>query len=413
MKPVSKKVVVAFGTLVFVLIFNFFLFRIAGNPKNDLIRGNPRLSEAGRERLIHQRGLDQGLVTQFRIYLDDTLHGDFGTSFQTNQPVSTMMWEALPNTLILVGISTLLATLIGSWLGIYAAANRGSPGDTGVVQSSLFFYAMPDFWAGMVLIWFLPSSGSSRRARSPSPGRRSRRSATCGTSPSTPRCRSSRSPSESSGMRGHHALVARRHDGEDFVTTARAVGLPRHRVLRRATRNAILPMVALSAISLGFVVSGATVVETLFSWPGMGLLSYNAILNKDYPVMQGVFLVASAGVIIANLVADLAYTYLDPRVRSVSAEGTTVERAELPAERGFFGRMVAGTVHSLGLLRGSPSGMVGLFILVFFTLVAIFGPWIAPQDPAAASSYWTTSWPRRRRPTGSAPTRTGATSSRS
>ena len=104
--------------------------------------------------------------------------------------------------------------------------------------------------------------------------------------------------------------------GEDFVTTARAVGLPRHRVLRRATRNAILPVVALSAISLGFVVSGATVVETLFSWPGMGLLSYNAILNKDYPVMQGVFLVASAGVIIANLVADLAYTYLDPRVRT-------------------------------------------------------------------------------------------------
>ena len=106
MKPVLKKIAVALGTLVFVLIFNFFLFRIAGNPKNDLIRGNPRLSEAGRERLIHQRGLDQGYLTQFRIYIDDTLHGDFGTSFQTNEPVSTMMWEALPNTLILVGIST-------------------------------------------------------------------------------------------------------------------------------------------------------------------------------------------------------------------------------------------------------------------------------------------------------------------
>ena len=89
MKPVLNKCAVALGTLVFVLVFNFFLFRIAGNPKNDLFRGNPRLSEAGRERLIHQRGLDQGYLTQFRIYVDDTLHGDFGTSFQTNQPVST------------------------------------------------------------------------------------------------------------------------------------------------------------------------------------------------------------------------------------------------------------------------------------------------------------------------------------
>ena len=104
--------------------------------------------------------------------------------------------------------------------------------------------------------------------------------------------------------------------GEDFVTTARAIGLPRHRVLRRATRNAILPVVALSAISFGFVISGAVVIEALFSWPGMGDLSYKAIQNNDYPVMQAVFLVASFAVILANLVADLAYTYLDPRVRN-------------------------------------------------------------------------------------------------
>ena len=97
----------------------------------------------------------------------------------------------------------------------------------------------------------------------------------------------------------------------------------------------------------------------------------------------------------------------------MSAEGTTVERAELPAERGFFGRMIAGTVHSLGLLRGSPSGMIGLFILVFFTLIAIFGPWIAPQDPAAASSYSDQILAAPSSAHGSAPTRTGATSSRS
>ena len=122
-----KKIGFAVGTLIFVLIFNFFLFRVASNPKDDLIRGNQRLSEAGRERLIEERGLDKGYVQQFRIYVDQTLHGDFGTSFQTNQPVSTMIWKALPNTLILVGVATVLATIIGSWLGILSAAARGSP----------------------------------------------------------------------------------------------------------------------------------------------------------------------------------------------------------------------------------------------------------------------------------------------
>ncbi len=155
MRVVLSKVLFAIGTLLFVLVFNFFLFRIAGDPIKDLIRGNPRLSEAGRERLIKERGLRDELPDAVPdLRLRRPLHGDLGYSFQTNQPVSTMIRKAMPNTLILVGISTILAVAIGTWLGIYAAANRGSPGDTGVVQSSLFFYAMPDFWAGMLLIWF-------------------------------------------------------------------------------------------------------------------------------------------------------------------------------------------------------------------------------------------------------------------
>jgi peptide/nickel transport system permease protein len=317
-RAVSRKVAFALGTLIFVLVFNFFLFRLAGDPKNDLIRGNPRLSEAGRERLIKQRGLDQGYVTQFRIYVKDTLRGDLGTSFETNRPVSTMIREALPKTLILVGVSTVLAILLGSWLGAYAAAKRGSPADTAVTQTSLFFYAMPDFWAGMVLIWlFAVILGLFPTGQYSEPG----------ASFSTPGyvwnvVQHATLPiiTLTVGIIGQYVVIMRSALAdvmrEDFVTTTRAIGFPRHRVLRRATRNAILPVVALSAISLGFIVSGATVVETLFSWPGMGLLSYNAILNKDYPVMQGVFLVASACVIVANLAADLAYTYLDPRVRA-------------------------------------------------------------------------------------------------
>jgi peptide/nickel transport system permease protein len=314
----ATKTAFAVGTLVFVLVFNFFLFRIAGNPIDDLIRGNPHLSEQGRERLIHDEGLDQSDWTQFRIYVSNTLHGDLGTSFQTNQPVSTMIWQALPNTLILVGIATLLATIIGTWLGIHAAAKRGSPTDTGITQTSLFFYAMPDFWAGMILIWFFavelhlfPTSQKSE------PGGHF---STVGYMWNVTQHATLPIITLTIGILGSYVVIMRSALAdtlrEDFVTTAQAVGMPRHRVLQRATRNAILPVVALSAISFGFVISGAVVVETLFSWPGMGLLSYRAILNKDYPVMEGVFLVASAAVIIANLIADLLYAYLDPRVRN-------------------------------------------------------------------------------------------------
>ena len=314
---VLSKCTVALGTLMFVLVFNFFLFRIAGDPIKDLIRGNPHLTEQGRERLIKQRGLRDSYITQFRIYVDEVAHGDLGTSFQTNQPVSTMIWAALPNTLILVGSSTILAVIIGTWLGIYAAGNRGSPGDTGVVQGSLFFYAMPDFWAGMILIWLFavvlglfPTGLKSEPGASFSDAGYAWNVAQHAMLPII---------TLTIGIVGQWVVIMRSALAdtlrEDFVTTARAIGLPRHRVMAHATRNAILPVVALSAINLGFIVAGATVVETLFSWPGMGLLTYNAILNQDYPLLQGVFLVTSAAVIAANLLADLAYVYLDPRVR--------------------------------------------------------------------------------------------------
>jgi peptide/nickel transport system permease protein len=318
MSYVLKKIAFAVGTLIFVLIFNFFLFRVASNPKDDLIRGNQRLSEAGRQRLIKERGLDKGYLGQFRVYIDETVHGDFGTSFETNQPVSHMIWDALPNTLILVGVSTLLATLIGSWLGVKAADKRGSKSDTAVVQSSLFFYAMPDFWAGMILIWFFAVViGLFPTGQKSEPGANF---STPGYVWNVSQHAALPIIALTIGILAQYVVIMRSSLAdtltEDFVTTATAVGLPRHKVLRRATRNAILPVVALSAISFGFIISGAIVIEALFSWPGMGLLSYQAIANNDYPVMQAVFLVASFGVILANLFADLAYTYLDPRVRN-------------------------------------------------------------------------------------------------
>ena len=319
MKPVLKKIAVALGTLVFVLVFNFFLFRIAGDPKNDLIRGNPRLSEAGRERLIHERGLDKGYLTQFRIYVDDTLHGDFGTSFQTNQPVSTMIWAALPNTLILVGISTLLATFIGSWLGIYAAANRGSPGDTGVVQTSLFFYAMPDFWAGMVLIWFFAVEvGLFPTGQKSEPGASF---STLGYTWNVIQHAMLPIITLTIGIIGQYVVIMRSSLadvlGEDFVTTARAIGLPQasrappgHPERDPARRRALGDQPRLRGLGRdgrrdALLVAGDGPADVQRD-PEQGLSR----------ACRGSSWSRRPAVIIANLIADLAYTYLDPRVRT-------------------------------------------------------------------------------------------------
>jgi peptide/nickel transport system permease protein len=316
-RHVLIKIGVAIGTLLFVLVFNFFLFRIAGDPKNDLLR-NPKISPEAREELIEARGLNDSLWTQFTIYVQNTLTGQLEVSYSTNRPVLTEIAEAMPNTIMLVGTATVLSALIGSWLGVVAASRRGSAFDTGITQGSLILYSMPEFWLGMLLIWvFAVSLGLFPTGLKTDPGQD-----LSGLPYAWNVIQHAILPivTLTLGLLGQYVVIMRSAltdvMGEDFVTTARAVGLPRYRVLRdHAVRNALLPVVTLTALNLGFVVSGAITIEALFSWPGVGSLTVEAIDSKDLPMLQGIFLLTSAAVIIANLIADLTLTYLDPRVR--------------------------------------------------------------------------------------------------
>jgi peptide/nickel transport system permease protein len=311
------KIGVALGTLVFVLVFNFFLFRIAGDP-TAAIRRNPRIQPEQAEELIRERGLDKGIVTQFRIYVVNTLTGELETSYTSGEPVLTEIWRALPNTIILVGTATVLSALIGSWLGVVAASRRGRAVDTGITQGSLILYSMPEFWLGMILIWlFAVTLGLFPTGQKIDPGSSF---STLGYVWNVIQHAALPVVTLTLGLLGQYVVIMRSALtdvlNEDFVTTARAIGLPRHRVLNQhAVRNALLPVVTLIALNLGFVVSGAITIEALFSWPGIGLLTAEAISAKDLPMLQGIFLVTSAAVIVANLLADLALTYLDPRVR--------------------------------------------------------------------------------------------------
>lgn len=317
MRFIVGKVLLALGTLVFVLVFNFFLFRAAGDPKTDLLR-NPKLSGQAVENLIEERGLNESVWTQFRIYVENTLTGELETSYSTNQPVSKELLAALPNTLLLVGTATILAALIGSWLGVVAASRRGSGRDTGVTQGSLLLYSMPEFWLGMILIWlFAVTFNLFPTGLKTDPGAKF---STLEYVWKVVQHAALPIITLTLGLLGSYVVIMRSALSdvlnEDFVTTARAIGLPRYRVLRdHAVRNALLPVVTLAGLNLGFVVSGAITIEALFSWPGIGLLTIDAIDNKDYPLLQGIFLLTSAAVILANLVTDLLYTYLDPRVR--------------------------------------------------------------------------------------------------
>ncbi len=315
----AGKVAAALLTLLFVILFNFFLFRVMGDPTTQLAR-LPRSTPEEIEKLQASYGLDKPLIGQFTDYAGDTARFDLGTSQRSRRPVWDEIVDALPWTLILVGTGTLIATLLGSWMGVIAATRRGQKTDDGLLGFSLFTYASPEYWIGIILIllfavWIpiLPSGlqvtpgveFSSVFAEVLDVAEHLILPATAMTLM----------------LLGQYFLIMRSSMvdvlTEDFITVKRATGQRWDRVVRKhAVPNALLPLVTLSAIQFGSVVGGAITIETVFSWPGLGELTFTAINDKDFPVLQGTFLIFSFGVILANLLADILYFYLDPRVKA-------------------------------------------------------------------------------------------------
>lgn len=314
----AGKAAAALVTLAFVLVFNFFLFRVMGDPTTQLAR-LPRATPQEIAKLRAAYGLDKPLLGQFADYVGDTVRLDLGISQRTRRPVADEIAEALPWTLLLVGTGTLLATLIGAWMGVVAATRRGTRTDDGLLGFSLFTYAAPEYWIGIILILvFAVAIPIFPAGLQTTPGvdlegfAKVRDVAEHLVLPAL---------AMTLALLGQYFVIMRSSMvdvlTEDFITVKRAVGLPWERVVRRhAVPNALLPLVTLSAIQFGAVVGGAITIETIFSWPGLGLLGFEAINDKDFPVLQGTFLVFSVGVILANLVADCLYFALDPRVKA-------------------------------------------------------------------------------------------------
>jgi peptide/nickel transport system permease protein len=279
-----------------------------------LSRASPRIIENLRAEL----GLDRPLLTQFVDYIGDTLTGELGVSTSLSRPVTEIIGESIWPTVLLLGVSTVAATLIGIALGIWGAWRRGTAADTTSLGFALVTYSMPEWWLGMLLILLFsitlgifPTSFMSTFGVQNAP--------LLTQALDTLDHLFLPALTLTLALLGEYALIMRSSIievmNEDFVTTARAKGMREALVLRKhIVPNALLPVVTLAAINLGFIVSGAITIETVFSWPGLGLLTYDAIVDKDFPMMQGLFLIFSATIIVANLIADVVVGMLDPRV---------------------------------------------------------------------------------------------------
>lgn len=302
-----------------VVTLVFFAVRAApGTP--FLPPDGRRLDPAVEASLIRRFGLDRPLPAQYAAYVGRLVQGDLGESFSQRRPVRAAMADALPNTLLLALAALILDFGLGTILGIIMALRAGGRADSALGAGLLVVYSLPTFWLGLVLLlvfgqWlhWLPVGGATDPVLYdglPLAGR------------IVDRLRHLALPALALGLVGAAGTALYQRGAlldalrQDFVRTAHAKGLsPRRVLLRHAWRNALLPSVTLLGIALPFVLTGSVVVETVFAWPGLGKLTADALLARDYPLVVGASLVAALLVALGSLLADAAYALLDPRLR--------------------------------------------------------------------------------------------------
>lgn len=315
---VVKRLLQLVPVLLVIILLNFLLLHLApGNPVQYLI-GNAPATPAVVANIRRSLGLDQPLPAQLGLYVWHLLHGDLGFSYVSGQPVSQVIGERLPNTLLLIGTELVLAVVIGLILGITSATHSGTILDGTITVLSVLGYAVPVFWLGqmailVVSVWlgWLPISGMT-----------------------TPRLSLTGGDLVLDVLQ-HLILPAvtlalfdmgviarltrasmREALSQDYVLFARAKGLrPRSVVYGHALRNAVLPVITIVGLSLRNLVAGAVLTETVFGWPGIGRLTFDSIYQRNYPVLMGIFLISGLAVMLATLLSDLAYAFADPRIR--------------------------------------------------------------------------------------------------
>jgi peptide/nickel transport system permease protein len=291
-----------FLTLLAVLTFTFVTLRFAGDPVQSMLGPDATIEEMAQFRTAW--GLDKSVPEQYLAYMTSMLSGEFGHSHADGRPTTVVIAERIPFTLVLGLTAYSLAILVGVPAGIFAALNRGRPVDRLLMAFAAFGFALPPYFFGILLILlfslklqWLPSSGSSSMTHLIMPA------VTLGLFHAGALARFTRSS----------MLEVL---GKPYLSAAAAKGAsPMRLVLRHALPNAAIPVVTILGLNLGQLVSGAVVVEVVFGWPGIGRLLVSAVSLRDLAVVQGLVLLVATTMVLANLLVDLIYGLLDPRIR--------------------------------------------------------------------------------------------------
>jgi peptide/nickel transport system permease protein len=315
---VLRRLFHALPLLICVIVFNFFLIHLApGDPIQALVGEFPA-PEAYIAEMRKVFGLDQPIYIQLLLYIKNILAGDLGFSFYYRQPVLSVILDRVPATLQLMVPALLFSAAIGILLGVLSARKPYSLADNTISVFSLFGYCVPAFWLGQMLM----AAFAIELGWLPSQGMKTVGADLEGASLIVDRAAHLVLPFAALAIR-HLAVNARMMRSsmlevayEDFVTVARAKGLDEKAVIaRHMVPNALMPVVTIIGVDVGFLFTGSVLVETVFGWPGIGRLMYESIVKRDYPVLMGNFLITTALVVVVNLIVDLIYVWLDPRVK--------------------------------------------------------------------------------------------------
>jgi ABC-type dipeptide/oligopeptide/nickel transport system permease component len=296
-----KRVTFAIVTIFVVITLNFFMFRVLPGTAVTNLSKVPNASAQLRRELRIEFGLNLPVGTQYLDYLKELAHGNLGISFGNQQPVASNLKTALLNTLPVVTIATVISLIIGIGTGVLSAWRRGSKLDHLSTNAAIVLYALPTQWIALILLIAPVSFWSNLGDLS------SHMTLPALTLVLT--------------LYGGNTLIIRsallETLGEDYMLTARAKGIGKRRMMwSHALRNAMLPITTLIALSFGTIVAGAILMEVVFSWPGIGQALYQSVQQRDYPMMQGGFLLITVSVVLFNLLADLVYFKLDPRIKA-------------------------------------------------------------------------------------------------
>lgn len=312
LKYIIKRILIALPVLIGITILEFLIMSLAGSPLEMML--GPKTTQAALDAKAIQLGLDKPLYIQYFVWLKNLLQGNLGYSIKSYQPVGKIIGEHLGPTLLLTGTSLLVGLIVAIPIGIYSAVHRYTKRDYTLVTMSFFGTSIPSFFLALILIYlftvrlgWLPSSGMTTAGGD-------------GGVLDTIRHMVMPVLVLSISIAGSNIRYVRSAVLEilqmDYIRTAKSKGIGRFLTINKhAVRNALLPIVTVIGMQIPALFGGAVIIEQVFSWPGLGLITMNAIMSRDYPIIMGVCLLTAVVVLIANLITDIIYALVDPRIK--------------------------------------------------------------------------------------------------